>query len=171
MPNDQIDWKSLRILTLDDDVNIRRLIIGILRNLDVGSTPMTENAQDAYYEIENSAIDIVIVNRILKGADGFEFVKRMRSPTETPGAHTPIIMICKDGSLSIVTKAIKQGVDHYMVHPIAAKDLGQTIENLLTKPLRRIKTPTFIGPCRRLPQRVYGPFKGNERREEELVVE
>jgi DNA-binding response OmpR family regulator len=172
MADEQIDWKALRILTVDDDLDIRHMISGVLRNLDVGSTPMAKNVEEAYYEIENSAVDIVIVNRVMKGVDGFKFTQKIRNPEETPGAHTPIIMISDEGSVPTVTRAIKQGVDHYMVHPIAAKDLGLTITNLLTKPPRRIKTPNYVGPCRRrLPQRVYGPYEGENRREEELVID
>jgi len=172
MPDTKVDWDALRILTLDDDANTRHMMTGVLRNLHVGSTPMAKNATEAYWEIENSTVDVVVVSRVMKEADGFEFVRHIRNPEETPGAHTPVVMISDEGSLPTVTRAIKQGVDHYMVHPISAKDLGQTIENLLTKPPRRIKTPTFIGPCRRrLPQRVYGPYEGADRREDELVIE
>lgn len=172
MADDKIDWKALRILTLDDDVSVRHMISGVLRNLDVGSTPMAKNVDEAYYEIENSEVDIVIVNRVMKGVDGYQFVQKLRTPEDTPGAHTPVIMISDEGSLPMVTRAIKQGVDHYMVHPISPKDLRTTIENILNKPPRRIKTPSFVGPCRRrLPQRVYGPYQGEDRREDELVID
>jgi len=171
MAEPEIDWGALRVLTVDDDVNMRHMISGVLRNIDIGSTPMAKNVEEAYYEIENSTIDIVIVNRVMKGTDAFKFVQKIRNPEDTPGAHTPIIMVSDEGSVPTVTKAIKQGVDHYMVHPLAPKDLKMTIENLLTKPPRRVRTPTFIGPCRRrLPQRIYGPYEGSDRREEELVI-
>ena len=171
MAEPKIDWNTLRILIVDDDLNMRQMISGVLRNVGVSSTPMAKNVEEAYYEIENSEIDVVIVNRIMKGTDGFKFVQRIRHPEETPGPHTPIIMVSDEGSLPTVTRAIKQGVDHYMVHPLAPKDLKLTIENLLTKPPRRVRTPTFIGPCRRrLPQRVYGPYEGADRREDELVI-
>ncbi len=170
MADTKPDWHAMRILCVDDDQDFRHTISGILRNLDVGSTPMAKGAEDAYYELEASAIDMVIVNRHMKGVDGIEFVRTLRNPEKTMARHIPVIMISTEGSVATVTHAIKQGVDHYMVKPISSKDLGTTIENLLAHPPEKIKTDTYIGPCRRrLPQRVYGPYNGPDRRGEETA--
>jgi len=162
------DWQAMRVLCVDDDQDFRHTISGILRNLGVGSTPMAKGAEDAFYELEASAVDMVIVNRHMKGIDGIEFVRTVRDPQKTMARNIPVIMISGEGSVATVTHAIKQGVDHYMVKPISSKDLGTTIENLIGHPPQQIKTDNYIGPCRRrLPQRVYGPYAGPDRRGEE----
>jgi len=144
------------------------LISSMLRDLGVGSTPMAKNGDDGFYEIESSSVDMVILDSELDGSDGLDFVRKLRHPETTPAPYIPVIMTSTERSLDVVTHAIKQGVDHYMVKPIAQKDLGISIKNMLTKPPLKIKTETYIGPCRRrLPQRVYGHYEGPNRRGEE----
>jgi two-component system, chemotaxis family, chemotaxis protein CheY len=165
---DEIDWKALRIMCINNDQEFRHLITGLLRDLGVGSTPMAKNGDDGYYEIENSSVDMVILDSVLDGGDGLDFVRKLRNPASTPAAHIPVIMMSTERSLDVVTHAIKQGVDHYMVKPVSQKDLGISIRNMLQKPPRKIKTETYIGPCRRrLPQRVYGHYEGPDRRGED----
>ena len=165
--NGDIDWNALRIICIDNDQEFRHVVSRILRDLGVGSTPMAKNGEDGYYEIENSSVDMVILDSKLDGGDGLDFVRKLRDPKTTPAAHIPVIMLSTDRSLDVVTYAIKQGVDHYMVKPIAQKDLGVSIRNMLTKPPQKIKTDTYVGPCRRrLPQRVYGKYDGPDRRGE-----
>jgi two-component system, chemotaxis family, chemotaxis protein CheY len=165
----EIDWNALRIICINNDQEMRHVITNILRDLGVGSTPMAKNGGDGYYEIENSSVDMVILDSKLDGGDGLDFVRKLRDPASTPAPYIPVIMMSTERSLEVVTHAIKQGVDHYMVKPIVPKDLGASITNMLTKPPLRIKTETYVGPCRRrLPQRVYGRYDGPDRRSEEL---
>jgi len=159
------DWHALRIICIDNSSEFRRLITRILRDLGVGSTPMAKNGDDGFYEIENSSIDMVILDSELDDGKGLDFVRKLRNPESTPAPYIPIIMISTERSLDVITHAIKQGVDHYMVKPVAPKDLGTSIKNMLAKPPQKIKTDTYVGPCRRrLPQRVYGHYDGTERR-------
>ena len=165
---EEFDWHALRIMCINNDQELRHLITGLLRDLGVGSTPMAKNGDDGYYEIENSSVDMVILDSKLDGGDGLDFVRKLRNPASTPSAHIPIIMMSTERSLEVVTYAIKQGVDHYMVKPVTQKDLGVSIKNMLLKPPQKIKTETYIGPCRRrLPQRVYGHYEGPDRRGDE----
>jgi two-component system, chemotaxis family, chemotaxis protein CheY len=165
---EDIDWNALRIMCINNDQEFRHLITGLLRDLGVGSTPMAKTGDDGYYEIENSSVDMVILDSVLDGGDGLDFVRKLRNPESTPAAHIPVIMMSTERSLEVVTHAIKQGVDHYMVKPVSQKDLGISIMNMLQKPPQKIKTETYIGPCRRrLPQRVYGHYDGPDRRGDE----
>jgi two-component system, chemotaxis family, chemotaxis protein CheY len=166
--DNDIDWNGLRIICVNNDQEFRHVISNLLRDLGVGSTPMAKNGDDGYYEIENSSVDMVILDSVLDGGDGLDFVRKLRNPESTPAPYIPVIMMSNERSLDVVTYAIKQGVDHYMVKPISQKDLGMSIKNMLKKPPRKIKTETYVGPCRRrLPQRVYGHYDGPNRRGEE----
>ena len=162
---DEIDWKALRIICVDNNQTLRHTISRILRDLGVGSTPMAKNGEDGMYEIEHSSVDMVILDSELDGGKGLDFVRTLRNPETTPAANIPVIMLSTERSLDVITHAIKQGVDHYMVKPIAQNDLGTSIRNMLTKPPRKIKTDTYVGPCRRrLPQKIYGEYGGPDRR-------
>ncbi|MDP6879465.1 MAG: response regulator [Alteromonas macleodii] len=166
MKHQTIDWAALRILTLDDDFEFRAMVSGILRKLGVASTPIAKNFEEAFWEIENTRVDVVIVNHEIKGGMGITFAKQMRHPKDTPDPHRPIIMIAKKNDQSTLALAIQEGIDYLLIRPVTGADISETITNLLTKPPSRIITATYVGPCRRrLPKHFYKHYQGKERRQ------
>ena len=106
----------------------------MLRDLGVGSTPMAKNGDDGFYEIESSSVDMVILDSELDGSDGLDFVRKLRHPETTPAPYIPVIMTSTERSLDVVTHAIKQGVDHYMVKPIEKAKLLAKVSEVLAAP-------------------------------------
>ncbi len=156
---------DLRVLVVDDDMSYRHLMANMLHNIGIESVPMAASGEDARHEIEESVVDFVVVDRTLNGSGGVALLKYLRDPKTTPSPHIPVIMTTDHGGVRHITAAIKSGADHVLAKPISTNELEMTIRNLMTRPPERIDVPTYVGPCRRrLPGKLYGPYKGSNRR-------
>ncbi len=159
------DLKHLRVLVVDDDLSYRHLMANMLHNIGIESVPMAASGNDAQHEIEESVVDFVVVDRTLNGTGGVALLKYLRDPKTTPTPHLPVIMTTDHGGVQYITAAIKSGADHVLAKPISTSELEMTLRNLMTRPPERIEVPTYVGPCRRrLPGKLYGPYKGDDRR-------
>ena len=163
--NGTLDLTDLRVLVVDDDMGYRHLMANMLQNIGIGSVPMAATATDARTEIEDSSVDFVVLDRTLKGSGGVSLLKFLRDPEKTPAPHLPVIMSTDFGSVEHITAAIQSGADHVLTKPVSPAELEMTIRNLVAKPPEKIEVETYVGPCRRrLPQKLYGPYRGEDRR-------
>ena len=74
-------------------------------------------------------VDLVILDILLPGIDGFEVCHRLRSSPET--ASTPVIMISAKSRDEDRATALRIGADAYFGKPLGMAELMVAIENLL----------------------------------------
>jgi CheY-like chemotaxis protein len=74
-------------------------------------------------------VDLVILDILLPGIDGFEVCHRLRAAPET--ATTPVIMISAKAREEDRATALRIGADAYFGKPLGMSELMKAIENLL----------------------------------------
>ena len=74
-------------------------------------------------------VDLVILDILLPGLDGFEVCHRLRSSPET--ASTPVIMVSAKAREEDRATALRIGADAYLSKPLGMAELMAAIENLL----------------------------------------
>jgi len=74
-------------------------------------------------------VDLVILDILLPGIDGFEVCHRLRSAPET--ASTPVIMVSAKSREEDRATALRIGADAYFGKPLGVAELMTAIENLL----------------------------------------
>ncbi len=164
-PENSRDMEELRILIVDDDASYRKLMLNMLQSIGVGNVPMAASALEARDYIQETNVDFVVADRTLEGAGGIALLKYLRDPKTTPAPHIPVIMSTDFGGAQHITAAVQAGADHVLAKPISPAELKMTIRNLKEKPPEKIECDTYVGPCRRrLPQKFYAPYKGEDRR-------
>lgn len=102
-----------KILIIEDDKYLRELMIRKLsseKGLDISSAVDGENGLKAF---EKEKPDLVLLDLILPGIDGFEVLSRMKENTEL--ASIPVIILSNLGQKSDVEKGMKLGAADYMV--------------------------------------------------------
>ena len=87
------------------------------------------NGLEALEIIANDAIDLVILDVVLPGMDGFEVCYRMRSSPET--ASIPVVIVSAKTSDEDRVKALRVGADAYFNKPLVIANLLSTMESLL----------------------------------------
>ena len=115
------------ILVVDDDDGIRSLVKKYLNeNNFLIST--AENAEDANKKIELIKFDLIILDIMMPGKSGLEFIKENKKKLDTP-----IILLTAKGQPSERIEGLEIGADDYLPKPFEPKELILRIKNILYK--------------------------------------
>lgn len=87
------------------------------------------NGLEALEKVKAQRFDLVILDVLLPGMDGFEVCHRLRSAPET--ASIPIVMVSAKARDEDRATALRIGADAYLAKPLAMSQLMSTIETLL----------------------------------------
>ncbi len=115
------------ILVVDDDDGIRSLVKKYLNeNNFLIST--AENAEDAKKKIELIKFDLIILDIMMPGKSGLEFIQENKKKLETP-----IILLTAKGEPSERIEGLEIGADDYLPKPFEPRELILRIKNILNK--------------------------------------
>jgi DNA-binding response OmpR family regulator len=116
-----------RILTVEDDERIRQAVKLALEdegwNVDEADTG--ELALDRFAANE---ADVVLIDIMLPGIDGFEVCRSIRRNSDVP-----IIMVTARNDTHDVVAGLEAGADDYLTKPFAPKELSARIRALLRR--------------------------------------
>lgn len=117
-----------RILVVEDDRGARRLTEDIL--LDAGYEPITaSNALEALDVMERKHIDLIILDVMMPGMDGFELLRQLRSS----GYDLPVLMLTAKQTLPDIKQGLRLGADDYMTKPADEEEMLLRIGALLRR--------------------------------------
>jgi len=128
-------FEDLRILVVDDNANMRRLINTILRSVGVLDVVDIDNGADALAMIQEWKPDLLLVDYVMDGLDGVEFTRRVRSDIDTPDNRLPIIIVTGYSELWRLNEAKKAGANDFIVKPFTTKALVNRIQRTMSQGL------------------------------------
>ena len=113
------------ILVVDDDDRIRNLLKDYLseNNYIVSSA---ENAEDAKLKISYLNFDIIVLDIMMPGQDGYELTKEIKKKSKVP-----IILLTAKGEVENRIKGLELGANDYIGKPFEPKELLLRIKNIL----------------------------------------
>ena len=115
------------ILIVDDDDRIRNLLKDYLsENGYIVST--SENASQAKEKLEYFKFDIIILDVMMPGQNGYEFTKEVKKQIKVP-----IILLTAKGEVENRIKGLELGADDYIGKPFEPKELLLRIKNIINK--------------------------------------
>lgn len=117
---------ELRVLIVDDDPAIIKLLDAVLRSAGVSSVAHVTTADKALAQAE--AADIVLLDHQLPDHDGVDVLRSLRDRPESPS----VVMITAHGNEALAAESLRRGADDYLV-----KD--GTLPSLLPKVLERVR--------------------------------
>ena len=126
---------SKRILVVEDDPSIRRVIVLALKS--GGYTDVTETADgDAALEAAfRTRMDLVLLDLMLPGLDGISVCRRLRTNPET--AEVAIVMLTARGAECDIVSGLDAGADAYVTKPFSKEVRLARIRAALRKDERR----------------------------------
>lgn len=119
--------KADRILVVDDSPDNVFLIQAILEEEGYKITTAADG-RTALSEVEKSPPDLVLLDVMMPGMDGFEVTKRLRDNTSLP--FIPILLITAYDHLS-VAKGLDTGADDFIRKPVEVDELLARVRSLL----------------------------------------
>ena len=115
------------ILIVDDDDRIRGLLKDYLsENSYIVST--AENADQAKERLEYIKFDIIILDVMMPGQNGYELTKEIKKKIKVP-----IILLTAKGEVENRIKGLELGADDYIGKPFEPKELLLRIKNIINK--------------------------------------
>lgn len=118
----------LRILFVEDEENIRE---PIKLNLEMENyeVVIAENGKDAISLFAGQRFDLVILDVMLPGSDGFQICEQMR----LNNMEVPIMFLtAKDSSLDKIN-GLRKGADDYLTKPISIEELLLRVQKLIRR--------------------------------------
>lgn len=116
------------VLIVDDEPMARTL----LRLMLVRAGFNVAEAQDGFDALEKVRInkpDIILLDVMMPGMDGFTVCETLRNDAET--ADLPIIMLSAKTDLDSINKGLRIGATKYLMKPISPEDLTGHVREAL----------------------------------------
>ena len=115
------------ILIVDDDDGIRNLLKDYLcENGYIVST--AENANQAKEKLKYIKFEIIILDVMMPGQNGYELTKEIKKQIKIP-----IILLTAKGEVENRIKGLELGADDYIGKPFEPKELLLRIKNIINK--------------------------------------
>ena len=109
--------KKPKILIVDDDTNISELVSLYLIK-EHFETMCVEDGYQALEEFNNFAPDLILLDLMLPGLDGYEICKEIRKTS-----NVPIIMLSAKGEVFDKVLGLELGADDYIIKPFDPKEV------------------------------------------------
>ena len=129
---------SMRVLLVEDDARIARFVAKGLRE-ESYAVDVVANGNDAVYQTEINDYDLIVLDVMIPGMDGFAVCKAVR----TSGQRTPILMLtARDGVEDRIT-GLDSGADDYLTKPFEFRELLARLRALLRRPTE-LRPPRIV---------------------------
>ena len=115
------------ILVVDDDEGIRLLVKKYLNENNYLVTT-ADTAENASQKIKLVNFDLIILDIMMPGKSGLEFIKENKNKLETP-----VILLTAKGEAIERVEGLEIGADDYLPKPFEPRELILRIQNILDK--------------------------------------
>ncbi|HWA69559.1 MAG TPA: response regulator [Rhizomicrobium sp.] len=157
-------FDRLKILVVDDNAHMRKLVTAILQAFGVVQIYEADNGQRAWAVLRESNPDIIVLDWVMEGMSGLELVQMIRTNPATPNPFVPVIMLTGHTSIDHVMQARDAGVNEFIAKPVSVKTMMSRLVAVIEHPRPYVRTNGYFGPCRR--RRGAEEYRGPERRAE-----
>ena len=114
---------SMNILIVDDEPTIRETCAAVAQQTGMKATTVA-SAEEAFEVLENSAVDIVLTDLMLKGRSGLDLLKHVRDTKPT----LPVIVLTQYGTIDSAVAATRLGAVDYVTKPFLIEELRARLE-------------------------------------------
>lgn len=143
-----------RILVVEDELAIQRGLCDVLAYRGYAPTAV-DNGDDGLREASRGGFDLVVLDVMLPGRNGFEVCEELRSRD----AALPILMLTARGAEEDVLRGFRCGSDDYVTKPFSVGELMARVDALLRRSRRAETSVAFpfgawqVDPARRVAER------------------
>jgi DNA-binding response OmpR family regulator len=127
--------KITRVLVVDDDAEILRLIRRVLQ-IEGFHVVTAESGEAAIQEMERQEFDLLVLDLMMSGIDGITVCRQIRS-----FSTIPIIILTAKINVEDKVKALEAGADDYVTKPFSTQELVARVKAVL-----RRRQMTFPAP-------------------------
>jgi len=121
---------ATQVLVVEDDTAIRDMLCFSLRHSGFQCESVAD-AESGLALLKEPQPDIILLDWMLPGIDGIEFIRRLRANEYT--AAIPVIMLTAKGESEDMVKGLSVGADDYVNKPFSPPELMARIKAVLRR--------------------------------------
>jgi heavy metal response regulator len=118
----------MRVLLVEDDSRIARFVAKGLRE-QAYAVDVAANGEDALYQADINTYDLVILDVMIPGRDGFQVCRELRKS----GKRMPILMLTARDAVEDRIAGLDHGADDYLTKPFEFRELLARLRALLRR--------------------------------------
>ena len=122
-----MDKDQAHILVVDDDTRLRSLLQRFLRESGF-LVSAAKNAEEARERLKSYVFNLLIVDIMMPGETGFEFLAKLREDNDVP-----VILLTAMGETADRIAGLETGADDYLPKPFEPKELVLRIKSILKR--------------------------------------
>ncbi len=116
-----------KVLIVDDEEDVRTYLNSLLSNNGY-ETEMAEDGEDAFRKVKEFYPDLIILDIIMPGMNGFQVLDRIRQRS-----NVPVIMLTAMCEVTTLHDAIVLGADDYVRKPFRMRELTARVRAKLRR--------------------------------------
>ncbi|MGD2162234.1 MAG: response regulator [Anaerolineales bacterium] len=121
---------AVEVLLIDDDPDLATMLRALLRGQDF-QIYAEYNGEDGIETCSTAKPDVVILDLLMPGLDGWEVCEKIREFSDVP-----ILILSALGSPGSVARALDAGADDYLIKPVHASLLASRLRTLVRRRLQ-----------------------------------
>jgi two-component system, chemotaxis family, chemotaxis protein CheY len=135
------DTTELRVLIVDDSIHIRKIIKAVCASMGIRKVFEAPDGRAAIAQIESKRdkvavpgirfFDLIICDWMMPEMTGIELLKSIRNDPSLN--QTPFLMVTAEDNKNLVSEAIAEGVNDYIIKPFTAEVLEKKITKVIEK--------------------------------------
>jgi two-component system chemotaxis response regulator CheY len=126
-------YEVLKVLVVEDEAEMRRVICGMLEQLGVASVSQAADGASGFDELLRARPDVALCDIHMQPVDGQGFLKLVRESEIDGVRDLPVIFLSGDNLVDTVRIAQRGGVDGYMVKPMRRDELKKQLDIIITR--------------------------------------
>lgn len=108
----------MKVLIVDDEVKLADVLGEIMRRNKIVAD-VVYDGEDGYFYAKKGDYDVVVLDVMMPGMDGFEVVRKLREVK----CNVPVLMLTAKDEVASRVKGLDCGADDYLTKPFATEEL------------------------------------------------
>lgn len=121
---------NLNVLVVEDEDDIREMLLMVLEQADLQVTAVT-SAEQALASLAENRVDLMVLDWMLPGISGIELARRLKK--EASYKDLSIILLTARGEEEDKIRGLEIGADDYMTKPFSPKELIARIKAVMRR--------------------------------------
>ncbi|WP_417828925.1 response regulator [Thalassospira sp.] len=128
-----LDYLSMKIVVIEDDIYIRQVIIRLLRQVGFRSIYEASDGKSGIEQVIRTRPDIILCDIHMEPMNGLDFLKALRNFKHPTLSTLPVIFLTSDAQSETVVAARDLDVSGYIAKPVSVRQLKEKLDSVLLK--------------------------------------